>query len=180
MPLGRSLRQGIGTLWRGVLSAASKGQSALVTVTRIGRRMEQAGVPVPDNLAQQVDQFTGIANSIIEARLNTSIALDSDTIKPSMIAREPYSMPPEQFATSPAYHLRIGIKVEGQPETVYRTVTGIQVLPATVGELRDLAIANAHAMSVGTVPGGGLGGAVTGLANVAIAVAPSGLPRSTP
>jgi len=177
MALTRSLRQGIGTLWRGVLSAVNRGQDAFTTATRIGRRMEQAGVPVPENLPQQVDQFTGYANDIVQSRLNVSIARPTDTINPEMIAREPYSMPPEQFATSPGYHMIVGIHVEGQPETVFRTVTGLTNLPATVGELRDLALANAHAMSVGTTPGGGIGGAVIGLANVTLAVAPARPPR---
>jgi hypothetical protein len=77
------------------------------------------------------------------------------------------------FNASPSYHLVLGINVEGQAQPVYRTVTGIQQLPDTVGELRSAQLINAYAMSVGTTPGGGVGGTVTGLDSITITVGPA-------
>lgn len=174
MPLGSSIRQGIGTFWRGVLSAVQAGQSAFQTVTGLGDRFRQAGLPVSVIEPGQIDQLTGLAASWVHATYTTSTADDTANITSGMVAMAPWSMDLNQFNTMPGYHIVVGINVEGQSKPVYRTITGVTTLPATVGELRDLAIANAHAMSVGTTPGGGVGGTVTGLHSVTVTVAPSG------
>lgn len=174
MAITSSIRAGIGTLWRGVLSAASKGQSVWQTVTGITRDYEQAGVPVPGDLVDQVNTFTGFANDWIDAEISIAHSDDGAGITPGMVVTAPWSMDPNEFNTHPGYHLVIGIEVEGQERPVMRTVTGIDALPATVGELRDLALINAYALNVGTIPGGGLGGTVTGISSVVPTIAPSG------
>jgi hypothetical protein len=73
----------------------------------------------------------------------------------------------------PSYHIVLGINVEGQEQPVYRTVTGVTDLPGTVGELLDAMGVNAIAMSVGTTPGGGVGGTVAGIDSMTITVGPS-------
>lgn len=174
MALGSSIRQAIGTVWRGVLSAVGKGQSSHETTTATEQAFTNLGLPVPADLAAQIDTQTGIANEWFRATYTTHVATPDSAITPAMIANAPWSMDLQEFNTSPAYHLVIAVNVEGQDEPVWRTITGITSLPSTVGELRDLALANAHAMSVGTTPGGGLGGVVQGLSSVTVTVAPSG------
>lgn len=174
MPIIQSVRNAIGTFWRGVLSAVGLGQSAQQTTQATADQLRQLGIPVPSDLFTTIDQQTGIANSWISATLATTAAGPGDNITRGMITNAPWSMDPVEFNTRPGYHLVIAVNVEGQTEPVWRTVTGITDLPGTVGELRDLALANAHAMSVGTTPGGGLGGTVTGLSSVTVTIAPSG------
>lgn len=163
-----------GTLWRGVLSAAAAGQSVWDTVTSLGQAFTRAGVPPSVIEPGVVDELTGLAQSFVHAGYTVLTARDKDHITPAMISTLPFSMDLNQFNTSPEYHLYIRVNVEGQTKPVWRTITGITRLPATVGELRDLALANAQAMSIGTTPGGGIGGTVLGVTSIVPTVAPSG------
>lgn len=173
MALGQSLRNGIGTLWRGVLSAVEAGQSVFQTAQRTTEAVIAAGLPPQVIDTQVMDQLAGMAGSWVNARDTLSSAADSDPIDSSMVTLAPWSMDLNSFNASPSYHLVIGINVEGQEQPVYRTITGIDQLPASVGELRSAQLINAYALGVGTNPGGGVGGTVTGVDSITITVGPA-------
>lgn len=173
MALGQSIRNGIGMVWRGVLSAADKGQAAFQTIQSTLGVFAQENIPSAVLDTQVVDQLAGMAGSWVNARDTLSSAADSDPIDSSMVTLAPWSMDLNSFNAMPSYHLVLGINVEGQAEPVYRTVTGVDQLPGSVGELRSAQLINAYAMSVGTNPGGGVGGTVTGLDSITITVGPA-------
>lgn len=173
MALGQSIRNGIGMVWRGVLSAAEAGQSVYQTVQGTLRAFQQENIPSAVLDTSVVDQLAGMASSWIAARDAVSNAAATDPIDSSMVTFAPWSMDLNSFNASPSYHLVLGINVEGQEQPVYRTVTGITQLPDTVGELQSAQLINAYAMSVGTNPGGGVGGTVTGLDSVTITIGPA-------
>jgi hypothetical protein len=64
--------------------------------------------------------------------------------------------------------------VEGQTNPVHRTITGITNVDMVRSDFDNLMLVNGQALSVGTTPGGGIGGVVTGIASVTITVGPSG------
>ena len=173
MALGQSIRQAIGTVWRGALSAASAGQSAYETISQAIRDIGSAAVPpgLLDTQAQQ--QIAAMAGSWVAAKDALSAAADDDQVSASMITLAPWSMDLNAYNASPSYHLVVGVKVAGQDEPVYRTITGITDLPPTVGELRAITDANAAAMQVGTTPGGGIGGQYEGIDSITITVGPA-------
>ena len=175
MALGQSIRNAIGTTWRGILSAVNSGQSAVQTVARAaGIIGEQLAPPVLLD-TQVTDQLAGMANSWVAARDTFGAANPDDPITSAMITLAPWSADLNTFNALPNYHLVVGINVEGQETPVYRTITGISQLPETVEELRQSTLVNALAMSVGTTPGGGVGGTVTGIDSVTITVGPAPL-----
>lgn len=173
MALGQSIRQGIGLAWRGVLSAANAGQSVYQTVTGTLRAFVSENIPTSAIDTAAVDQLAGFAGSWVRARETLTAADDSAPIDSTMVTLAPWSMDLNSFNARPAYHVILGINVEGQEQPVYRTVTGVSQLPPTVGELRQSQLINAYAMSVGTTPGGGVGGTVTGLDSITITVGPA-------
>lgn len=173
MALGQSIRQAIGTAWRGILGAVSAGQSGAATVAQSVQDM-LPGVAPPALLDTTiVNQLASMAGSWVAAKDAVSSAADTDIIDSSMVTLAPWSMNLNQFNTLPGYHLVVGINVQGQTEPVYRTITGVTSLPATVGELRQSTLVNALAMSVGTTPGGGVGGTVDSIDSITITVGPA-------
>lgn len=77
------------------------------------------------------------------------------------------------FNAAPSYHVVVGYNVEGQAGIQYRTITGIDNVDLTRSEFDDLMLVNGQALSVGTTPGGGVGGVVTGVDSVTITVGPA-------
>lgn len=173
MALGQSIRDAIGAVWRGILGAVNAGQDAFQTVAAAAQRLGTELAPPVLTDTSVVDQLSGMAGSWVAARDAIGNADAGDQIDSSMITLAPWSMDLNAFNTLPGYHIVLGINVEGQQQPVFRTVTGVGVLPATVGELRDAMTVNAMAMSVGTTPGGGVGGTVTGLDSITITVGPA-------
>lgn len=173
MAIGESIRNAIGTAWRGILGAVSAGQSAFETVQGAIRDLGQqaTGTVLLDTSA--MEQLGSMAGSWVAARDALGAAAPDDQITSSMITLAPWSMDLNQFNTLPSYHIVLGINVEGLGEPQYRTVTGVTDLPGTVGELQDAMLTNAYAMEVGTTPGGGVGGTVTGLDSITITVGPA-------
>ena len=173
MALGQNIRQAIGTVWRGALSAASAGQSAFQAISQAIRDIGSSAVPpaLLDTTTQE--QIASLAGSWVAAKDALSAAQDDDQVSASMITLAPWSMDLNAYNASPGYHLVVGIKVAGQDEPVYRTITGITDLPATVGELRAITDANAAAIQVGTTPGGGIGGQYEGIDSITITVGPA-------
>jgi len=173
MALGESIRSAIGTAWRGILSAANTGRSAVQTVAQAVQNLLPEVAPPGLLDTTVVDQLAGMAGSWVNARDTFGRAGPEDLITADMITLAPWSMDLNQYNTLPGYHLVVGITVEGQEKPVYRTITGISQLPATVGELTDTALINATALSVGTTPGGGVGGTVLGIDSITITVGPA-------
>lgn len=172
MTLGQSIRNAIGTVWRVALSAASRGQSA---ARAIGQAIEQIGQEAAPPVLMDTaatEQIASMAGSWVAAEHAFSRAVDNDLIDASMITMAPWSMDLNAYNRNPSYHVIVGINVEGQEEPVFRTLTGITDLPLTAGELRQTSYINSLAMSVGTTPGGGVGGTVTGISSITITVGP--------
>lgn len=173
MALSQSIRNAIGTAWRGVLGAVNAGQSAYQTVAQAVQNV-LPGVAPPALLdTQVVDQLASMAGSWVNAREAFGAADPSDPIDSSMITLAPWSQDINQQNLLPNFHLVVGINVEGLEQPVFRTITGISQLPVTVGELQDSTLINAQALSVGTTPGGGVGGVVTGIDSITITVGPA-------
>lgn len=173
MALGQSIRQGIGTAWRSILSAVSRGQSGVETVREAVQQIGAQVAPPALLDTSVVDQLAGMANSWVEAEQAFTAAADTDPIDASMITFAPWSMDLNNYNANPGYHVILGIEVEGQEALAYRTITGITGLPPTVGELRAAMDLNAQVLSVGTTPGGGVGGTVLGVKSVTITVGPA-------
>jgi len=171
--LGQSIRNAIGTVWRAALSAAAAGQSAARTIGEAVSQIGQAAAPPVLLDTAVTEQIASMAGSWVAARDALSAASDDAQIDAGMITLAPWSMDLNAFNAAPAYHLVVGMHVEGQDEPVYRTITGITDLPPTVGELRALTDANAAAMQVGTTPGGGVGGTYLGIDSITITVGPA-------
>jgi hypothetical protein len=171
--LGQSIRNAIGTVWRAALSAASSGQSAIRTIGEAVQQIGQAAAPPVLLDTSAMEQISSMAGSWVAARDALTAAADDDQVDAGMITLAPWSMDLNAYNASPGYHLVVGMKVEGQDEPVYRTITGITDLPPTVGELRAITDANAAAMQVGTTPGGGVGGTYLGIDSITITVGPA-------
>ena len=174
MALGKSIRQAIGTAWRGILGAANAGQSAVNTVAQAVQNI-LPNVPPPSLLdTSVVDQLAGMANSWVNARQAYDALSPGDQIDSSAVTLAPWSMDLNAFNAAPAYHVVVGFNVEGQTAPVFRTITGIRNVDMTRGEFDNLMLVNGQALSVGTTPGGGVGGVVTGVDSVTITVGPAG------
>lgn len=173
MALGQSIRNAIGVAWRGILGAVNAGQSGAATVAEAVQRIGQGLAPESLTDTSIVDQLSGMAGSWVNAREAVSNADPADVIDSGMITLAPWSMDLNSYNTSPSYHLVVGINVEGQSEPVFRTLTGITSLPETVGELQQTTLVNAIALSVGTTPGGGVGGTVESIDSITITVGPA-------
>jgi hypothetical protein len=174
MALGQTIRQAIGTAWRGVLSAVSAGQSGVATVAQAVQNI-LPNVPPPALLdTSVVDQLAGMANSWVAAKNAYDALAPTDQITSDAVTLAPWSMDLNSFNAAPAYHVVVGFNVEGQPATVHRTITGISNVDMTRGEFDNLMLVNGQALSVGTTPGGGVGGVVTGIDSVTITVGPAG------
>lgn len=174
MALTRSIRQALGTVWGGVVSAVMHGRDLFSYATAQRRAYEQQGLPSEPAGPGVIDYMGQVAGSWDQARTNIAQANPSDAVTSAMTALALWSKPLDEQNVTPSWHIILGIKVEGQEQLVYRTVTGITRLPATVGELKNLAYANAVAMSAATTAAGGVGGTVTSVAEIIPTVGPSG------
>ena len=173
MALGQSIRSAIGTAWRGILSAVNQGVSAVQTVGEAVQNIGREAAPPGLLDTTVVDQLAGMAGGWVNAREAVSAAEDSDPVDASMITLAPWSMDLNAYNTAPSYHVILGINVAGLEGAQFRTITGISDLPATVGELRSAMLVNATALSVGTTPGGGVGGEVESIDSITITVGPA-------
>jgi len=174
MALGQSIRQAIGTAWRSMLSAANSGVSAVQTVAQSVQNI-LPNVPPPALLDTQViNQLAGMANSWVAARDAYAALGPGDQITSDAVTLAPWSMDLNAFNAAPGYHVVVGFNVEGQTNPVHRTITGITNVDMVRSDFDNLMLVNGQALSVGTTPGGGIGGVVTGIASVTITVGPSG------
>lgn len=173
MPLGQSIRQAIGTAWRSVLSAVNQGQSGPATVATSVQNILPGVIPPALLDTSVVDQLSGMANSWVSARNNYDALNPGDQINSDAITLAPWSMDLNSFNAAPSYHVVVGYNVEGVAEIQYRTITGIENVDMTRAEFDDLMLVNGQALSVGTTPGGGVGGVVTGVDSVTITVGPA-------
>ena len=173
MALGQNIRQALGFVGGVARAAAAAGQSAFAAIGQYIAGTPAAEVPpaLQDTAART--QVAEWAESLAGARNALSAAADDDSIDASMITFQSWSMDLNAYNASPGYHLVVGIKVAGQDEPVYRTITGITDLPPTAGELRAITDANAAAIQVGTTPGGGIGGQYEGIDSITITVGPA-------
>jgi hypothetical protein len=157
-----------------MLSAVNAGQSAVNTVASAIQNI-LPNVPPPALLdTSVVNQLAGMANSWVNARQAYDALAPEDQIDSSAVTLAPWSMDLNSFNAAPAYHVVVGYNVEGQGAPVFRTITGINSVDMTRGEFDDLMLVNGQALSVGTTPGGGVGGVVTGVDSVTITVGPAG------
>jgi len=174
MALGQSIRQAIGTAWRGVLGAVNAGQSGVSAVAGAVQNI-LPGVAPPSLLdTTVVNQLAGMANSWINARENYAALAPTDPITSDAVTLAPWSMDLNAFNAAPSYHVVVGFNVEGQSSPVFRTVTGINNVDMPRQDFDNLMLVNGQALSVGTTPGGGVGGVVTGVDSVTITVGPPG------
>jgi hypothetical protein len=172
--LGQSIRQAIGTAWRGILSAVNAGQSGVSTVAEAVQNI-LPNVPPPALLDTSViNQLSGMAGSWVGAREAYNALGPNDPITADAVTLAPWSMDLNAFNAAPSYHVIVGFNVEGQTAPVHRTITGIQNVDLTREEFDNLMLINGQALSVGTTPGGGVGGVVTGIDSVTITVGPAG------
>lgn len=173
MALGRSIRNAIGSTWRAILSGVSRGQSAASSISQAIENIPSSILPpvLTDNATMQ--QIASMAESWQAATDAFGRAAGEATVDAGMITLAPWSMDLNAFNAAPSYHIVLGARIEGREELQYRTVTGITDLPGTVQELRDLADLWAQSMSVGTTPGGGMGGTVLEVPSVTITVGPA-------
>lgn len=176
MALGSRLRAGIGTAWRGVVSAVQSGASVLNITDRIATAAQAAGIVPPIIDTSIIDQLAGFAHGIDTATGNLSAADDTAAIDSGMVSLAPWSMDLNQYNTNPAWRAQVEVNYvdeSGQQQTTWRWVTGINDLSMSVGDLRAQMRTAADAMSVGTVPGGGIGGQVTGIGAISLTVGPA-------
>lgn len=173
MALGQSIRNAIGVAWRGVLSAVTRGQDAFQTVSQAVGRIGLGEAPAALTDPQTVGLLNSMANSWVAAENAFTNAAMTDPITASMVTLAPWSMDLNAYNAMPGHHIVVGLNVEGQPETQYRTITGVGPLGMTKGELIDFLDVQAQALSVGTTPGGGTGGTVLGIKSVTITVGPA-------
>ena len=157
-----------------MLGAVNAGGSAVNTVAQAIQNI-LPNVPPPALLdTTTVDQLAGMANSWVNARESYDALAPTDPIDSSAVTLAPWSMDLNAFNAAPAYHIVVGFNVEGQPAPVFRTITGINNVDMTRAEFDNLMLVNGQALSVGTTPGGGVGGVVTGVDSVTITVGPAG------
>lgn len=174
MALGQSIRQAIGTAWRGILGAVNAGQSGVQAVANAVQNV-LPGVAPPALLdTSVVDQLSGMAGSWVAAREAYNALDPADQITSDTVTLAPWSMDLNAFNAAPSYHVVVGFNVEGIAGPQFRTITGINSVDMTRGEFDNLMLVNGQALSVGTTPGGGLGGVVSGVDSVTITVGPSG------
>lgn len=176
MAIGSRLRAGIGTVWRGVVSAVQSGASVFDFSNKVADAAQAAGLLPTIIDTSIVDQLAGFARGIDAATGNLTAAPDNAQIDSSMISLAPWSMDLNQYNTAPGWRAQVEVQYEGpsgETETTWRWVTGITQLPATVGDLRAQLRTAADAMAIGTTPGGGLGGQVTGIGGISLTVGPA-------
>lgn len=177
MALGSSLRAAIGTAWRSVQSGVQRGMSVFGIGERIQSGLEQAGLPPTLIDTSVVDQLAGMAQGIESATQNLGNAPPDALIDSSMVSLAPWSADLNTFNAAPGYRAHIEVQyidAAGEPQTAWRYVTGIRDVNMTVAEFQAAMRLNAEAMMVGTTPGGGIGGTVTGIGDISITVAPAG------
>lgn len=176
MALGSRLRAGIGTFWRGVVGAVQSGVSVFDFSGRAAAAAAAAGLPPTIIDTSIIDQLAGFAHGIDSATAALSGAPDEAAIDSSMVSLAPWSMDLTQYNTSPGWRAQVEVHYigpDGEEETTWRWVTGITDINMTVGDFRAAMRTAADAMAIGTTPGGGIGGQVTGIGGISLTVGPS-------
>lgn len=175
MALGSGLRAAVGTLWRGVVSAVQSGVSVFDFGERVSAAAQAAGLTPTFIDTSIVDQLASMAQGIDAATGALSAAADEALIDSGMISLAPWSMDLNAYNTNPSWRAQVEVNFvdqNGEAQTTWRWVTGITDLSMSVGDLRSQMRAAADVMSIGTVPGGGIGGVVTGIGDISLTVAP--------
>lgn len=176
MALGSRLRAGIGSVWRGVVSAVQRGINVFDFGNKVQNALQNAGIIPPIIDTGIIDQLASFARGIDDATNNLTAADDAALIDSTMVSLAPWSMDLNQYNTSPSWRAQIEVQYadeNGVAQTTWRWVTGITDLNMTVGDLRSQMADAADAMSIGTVPGGGIGGVVTGVGAISLTVGPA-------
>lgn len=172
MALGQSVRNAIGTAWRGIASGVRQGLSTLGIGEAVSTGLQRAGLSPALIDTSIVDQLSGMARGMENAAAAVAAADQAAPVDSSMVALAPWSMDLNSFNAQPAYDLQIGINIPGQAEPVYRIIAGLPRLPATVGELQNLADVNAAGLAAGegvTPTLTGTAGATVGSITVTVA-----------
>lgn len=125
--------------------------------------------------ASDVSQLRGAAGAIVAAAGNLASADPSLGLTSDMIGIAPWSMGQDTLNTSPEYWARVEMTVadeNGVLTTGWTTMTGINSVNMTAGDLNTLIQANAEAAAMSQGPGGTPRGTLVSTGRVELLVAP--------
>lgn len=125
-----------------IASAAGERASAADLWALISAYEEQEGISRPAGLFQAVNAMRSVAVASRNAGEALAAAPDSTVIDASMIAEAINSRPLAEQALAPSFTIRYEatVLVDGEEQTVWRSIIQRGALPLTKGDLVDLVV----------------------------------------
>src|SRR5579872_1926969 len=136
-----------------ILGAAYEGATTADVFSSLRDAATAAGLESPGLNAIDVGQLRGLAGGIVRASAALASADFSQRIDSSMIGQMPWSMDPSTLAVAPEYWARVEMTTvdeQGNQQTGFMTMTGINSLNMTVGDLNTIIQGNAVAAALQT------------------------------
>lgn len=163
MPLTDRAAAALGWAFGAILGSAYAGETTADVWDRLRSASEAAGFETLGLSASDVSSLRGYAGGIVRAADSLASAGPGDAITADMIGVTPWSMGLGTLAVAPEYWARVEMTVadeQGNESTGWFTMTGINSLNMTTGDLDQLVQLNAEAAAIsegtGTTPRGSL------------------------
>lgn len=177
MALGSRLRSMVGFVSRSVSAAVQRG----ISVFDFGRTLDTTaaamGVDVSEITPEVLDTAFSIASSAKAATQAWRDAPGDAIVGPSMMYEARWSADLNTFNTDPRYWAHTELLVQAEDGTIsshWRYITGIRSVDMPKDQLAGRLRIQAQQFMAGTVENGGIEGALVGIGDVTLSIAPAG------
>lgn len=166
----------LGWAFGAIQASAYAGESTAEVWARLNAAAEAQGLTSVGLSAADVSQLRGYAGQIADAARQLEAADPGLGLTSGMVGLAPWSMGLNQLEVAPEYWARVEMTVAdeaGNQSTGWITMTGINSLNMTAGDLNTLIQANAEAAAISEGTGTTPRGSLVAVGRVELLVAPA-------
>jgi hypothetical protein len=175
MALSERAQSALGWAFGSILGAAYEGLGTSDIWNSLKDAAQSQGLETVGLSATDVSQLRSYASQIVQASDNLASADPALGLENNMIGYAPWSMDANTLALAPEYWARVEMTVadeQGNMSTGWFTMTGINSLDMTAGDLNQLVQLNAEAAATGEGASGTPRGSLVSTGRVELVVAP--------
>jgi len=175
MALSDRAMNALGWAYGSILGGAYNGATTSEIWDSLRAAAEAQGLDTVGLSAVDVSQLRSYASQVVSASNSLASADPSQVIDSSMIGYQPWSMDLNTLANAPEYWARVEMTTsdeQGNLQTGWITLTGINSLNMTVGDLNTIIQGNAIAAAATAPDGSSYGGDFVSTGRVELIVAP--------
>lgn len=175
MALSEGAQGAVSWAFGAIQASVYAGESTAEVWSRLNDAAQARGLDKPPLSIFDVNELRHQAGEVASAAGALADATPDQSIDSTMIGFAPWSMDLNTLAAAPEYHARVEMTVadeQGNRSTGWITMTGINSLDMTVGDLNAIIQANAEAAAIAEGTGKTPRGSLVSTGRVELLVAP--------